>query len=133
MRPRTLLILGAVSVTLAGCGEVAAVAPTPAATSAPATAAPDPASLLAQRDGAANVAPYSAALDRLQPTCTQDRVRIAGLGDAGLTDLQKNGIRDETRLTVLQHLRDSMPASAEKMDCAGVLAAYLVLRESPGN
>jgi hypothetical protein len=136
VRPRTLLILGVLSVTVAGCGE-AAIAGTPTTTSAPATATgaptPDPASLLTQRDGATNVAPYAAALNALQPACTQDRAGIAGLGDAGLTDLEKNGIRDETRLTVLQHLRDSIPASGGRTDCAGVLAAYLVLRESPGN
>jgi hypothetical protein len=136
MRPRTLLILGALGVTLAGCGE-AAGATTPASISAPATATeaptPDPASLLTQRDGAADVAPYAATLNQLQAACTQDRAGIAGLGDAGLADLQKNGIRDETRLTVLQHLRDSIPASAGRTDCAGILTAYLVLRESPGN
>src|ERR1700730_16479271 len=115
MRPRPLLLLGALSVTLVGCGEAAgATAPAPTSVPTTATGAPtsDPASLLRQRDGAADVAPYAAALDQLQPACTQDRAGIAGLGDAGLADLQKNRIRDETRLTVLQHLRDSIPASA---------------------
>ena len=122
---------------LVACGDTpssaAATADSPPARNSP-SAQPtqdysnDPASLLAQRDGASDVAPYAAALDHLQPKCTQDRVGIAGLGDAGFTDLTKNGITDETRLTVLQHLNESIP-DGSKVDCQSSLAAYLVLRE----
>jgi hypothetical protein len=103
---------------------------TPAA--APATSpAVSPAQMLDDLDGDKTpVADYQAALDALAPKCTQDEVHIAGLGDAGYQDLVKNGINDETRLTVLQHLDQSIPASIGKTDCAGMLSGYLVLREN---
>ena len=53
----------------------------------------------------------------------------ASLGDAGYSDLVKNGVTDETRLSVLRHLDQSIPAGLGKTDCAGMLSAYLVLRE----
>lgn len=103
-------------------------APAPAA---PATsAAASPAQRLADLDGDVNpVGDYQAALDTLAPKCTQDEAFIAGLGDSGYNDLVKNGVHDETRLTVLQHLDGSIPASLGKTDCTGMLSAYLVLRE----
>lgn len=94
------------------------------------SAAPSPAQMLADLDGDKQpVGAYQAALDALGPKCTQDEAHIAGLGDAGYQDLVKNGVTDETRLTVLQHLSDSLPAGMGKTDCASVLSAYLVLRE----
>jgi hypothetical protein len=109
--------------------------PTPTPTATAPTPLPtvdysrDPASLLAKRDGASDVAPYATALDQLQQVCTQDRVRLAGFGDSGFSDLVKNGVLDETRLTVLQHLFASIPPSGSKIDCQSVLAVYLILRE----
>jgi hypothetical protein len=106
-----------------GSGATSAAEP---ATSAPAS----PAQMLADLDGDVNpVSSYQAAVDALAPKCTQDEVHIAGLGDAGYKDLIKNGITDETRLSVLQHLSDSIPASLGKTDCTAMLSAYLVLRE----
>lgn len=98
---------------------------------APATSAPaSPAQMLADLDGDTQpVGDYQAALDALGPKCTQDESHIAGLGDAGYADLVKNGVTGETRLTVLQHLDESIPAGLGKTDCAGMLSAYLVLRE----
>ncbi len=140
MPPRTLpavirkvVVLVAVVVSLAGCGSSSGSS-APSSSSATTTAhypsaTADPARLLAEGDGAADVTPYAAALDELGPQCTQDRVHIAGIADAGLSDLQQHGITDETRLTVLQHLVASVRSSA-KVDCQGVMAAYLVLRES---
>lgn len=98
---------------------------------APATSAPDShAQRLADLDGDTSpVTAYQAALNALAPKCTQDETHIAGLGDAGYKDLVQNGVKDETRLSVLQHLDDSIPASMGKTDCTGILSAYLVLRE----
>jgi hypothetical protein len=56
-------------------------------------------------------------------------VGIAGLGDAGATDLRNNGIDDENRLSVLKHLRKSIPDAAGRIDCNSALAAYLADRE----
>lgn len=106
---------------------------TPPATqaAAPVTSAPvGPAQMVADLDGDKSpVADYQAAIDALRPKCTQDAMAIAGLGDAGYQDLVKNGVTDETRLTVLQHLSNSIPASMGKTDCTSILSAYLVLRE----
>lgn len=98
---------------------------------APATSpAASPAQTLADEDGDVSpVGDYQAALDALGPKCTQDEARIASLGDAGYSDLTKNGVTDETRLSVLQHLDASIPAGLGRTDCAGMLSAYLVLRE----
>ena len=68
-------------------------------------------------------------LDRI-PVDFRPRIdEILGLSAAGYSDLEQNSIHDETRLTVLQHLRDSIPSGSFKLDCRSVLAAYLVLRE----
>jgi hypothetical protein len=115
----------ALSGSPAGATDAATVAAPVAGT------AVSPAQMLDDLDGDKNpVADYQAALDALAPKCTQDAVHIAGLGDAGYQDLVKNGITDETRLTVLQHLDQSIPASIGKTDCAGMLSGYLVLREN---
>lgn len=106
--------------------SVAAVVAPPPATSAAAS----PAQMLADLDDDKQPAgDYQAALDALGPKCTQDEAHIAGLGDAGYRDLVKNGVSDETRLSVLQHLDASIPSSMGRTDCAGMLSAYLVLRE----
>lgn len=89
----------------------------------------DPASLLASDDGSSNVAAYSAALDRWQAKCTEDRVTVAGYADFAYRDEQKNGGDDSSRLSVMQHLTRSVPASVAPIDCSGVTAAYLVLVE----
>jgi hypothetical protein len=104
---------------------VASAAPAP-----PSSAQASPAQVLADLDGDTRpVADYQAALDALGPKCSQDAAHIAGLGDAGYKDLVKNGVTDETRLTVLQHLADSIPASLGRTDCVSILSGYLVLRE----
>lgn len=111
------------SSSTSGQGNVPASA---LATSAAASAA----QRLADLDGDVSpVSDYQAALDALAPKCTQDEPFIAGLGDSGYSDLVKNGVTDETRLSVLQHLNDSIPSSLGKTDCTGMLSAYLVLRE----
>ncbi len=89
----------------------------------------DPASLLASRDGAGDPGPYATALDGLGPSCTEDRVHLAGLADAGKLDLDKHGIH-ETRLSVLSGLQSSIQGALSfKTNCGQILAAYLLLRE----
>ena len=93
-------------------------------------ASASPAQMLADLDGDTQpVSDYQAALDALAPKCTQDETFVAGLGNSGYDDLTKNGIHDETRLTVLQHLNESIPDSLGKTDCGQMLAAYATLRE----
>jgi hypothetical protein len=107
----------------AAVGSTQAAAP-------PASAAASPAQMLADLDGDTQpVADYQAALDALGPKCTQDEAHVAALGNAGYEDLIKNGVNDETRLSVLKHLSDSIPASLGRTDCVGILSGYLVLRE----
>lgn len=91
---------------------------------------PGPAQMLADLDGNAHpAATYQRALDALAPKCTQDRKSIAGIGNATLEDLQKNGISDETELSVLEHLDESLPAGSPRTDCVSIAAAYATLRE----
>lgn len=128
------LLTVAITVGLVVAGKVGErqFSSSPAVTqaAAPASSTPSPAQRLADLDGDKSpVADYQTALDALAPKCTQDQATIAGLGDAGYNDLVKNGVTDETRLSVLQHLNDSIPASLGKTDCTGMLSAYLVLRE----
>jgi 3-oxoacyl-ACP reductase-like protein len=73
-----------------------------------------------------------AALDALHPGCTQDDATLDRFANNALGLLEKAGIHDETKLTVLQHLRQSIPASSPSMDCQQMLGAYVTLRESPG-
>lgn len=94
------------------------------------TSTPGPAQMLADLDGNAHpAAAYQRALDALAPKCTQDRKSIAGIGNATLQDLQKNGITDETELSVLEHLNQSLPAGSPRTDCVSIAAAYATLRE----
>lgn len=86
--------------------------------------------MLADLDGDTTpLGQYEAALNALEPKCTQDQAGIAALANAGYQDLVKNGVTDETRLSVMQHLAGSVPAGTVRVDCASVLSAYLVLRE----
>jgi hypothetical protein len=113
---------------LSGSGTSTTAAATAAAPAA--STAVSPAQELADLDGDTHpVADYQAALDALAPKCTQGETYIAGLGDAGYKDLVKNGVTDETRLSVLQHLDQSIPASLGKTDCTSMLSGYLMLRE----
>lgn len=132
-RNREWLILGVVCAIIAALlvdrishhSSAAAAAPsTQAATAA------TPAQMLTDLDGdKLPLVQYQAALGVLDAECTQDETHIAALANAGYQDLVKNGITDETRLSVLRHLADSIPPGGAPVDCAGVLSAYLVLRE----
>lgn len=126
--------MAAAVLALAGC----ALPSTPTTDSgsgdqaAPTTAAAtSPAQQLADIDGGTRtVDDYQAALDHLSAKCTQDPAKVAGIVYATQADLQKNGVNDETEYTVMQHLDQSIPASAGKMDCTSIAASYAVLRES---
>lgn len=89
----------------------------------------DSASLLAQYDGSSDVAAYSAALDRWQAKCIEDRVTDAGYVDATYRDEQKHGVAEASRLVVMRHLTASVPADTAPTNCDSVAAAYLVLVE----
>lgn len=93
-------------------------------------ATPGPAKMLADLDaGRYPISDYQHALDALAPKCKQDEQHIAGIANSTLEDLQKNGVTDETELSVLQHLDQSIPKGAPRMDCVGIAASYATLRE----
>lgn len=87
------------------------------------------AKLLAQRDGSGDLATYSAALDNWAADCTETRTDAAGIVDATYSDEMKHRGPDTSRLEVMQHLTNSVPASAAPTNCASIAAAYLVLVE----
>jgi hypothetical protein len=116
------------------------VAPSPSPTPAPPSIDTSSAAYkLAQYDlgsspSASDVATYQTALDGLLPYCTEkDEMKLAGQIWASWQDLKKNGINDETNLTLISHIETSIPDSIKPTDCQGIMAAYLVLRETPSN
>lgn len=102
----------------------------PAASTA--TAAQDAAAALQlydRLDGhTGDVADYQAAFGRAAAKCTNPPADVERFIENSQRDLTKNRVTDETALTLLSHLDQSIPAGTT-MDCQGVLAAYLVLRE----
>lgn len=80
-------------------------------------------------NGGNNESAYGAELDVLSGKCTNSTKDTARFVENSYTDLTSHGVTDETALTLLRHLDQSIPAGSQ-MDCQGVLAAYLVLRES---
>lgn len=79
----------------------------------------------------ATVAQYQTALDSLKPLCKEDQSKVANEVYNSLEDLKKHNINDETAVTFAAHIVSSIPASAAPTDCSGIMASYLVLRESP--
>ena len=75
------------------------------------------------------VAHYQAALDGLKPLCTENEATLAGEIWASWNDLEKNGVTDETNLSLIGRIKASIPQTAASTDCGQVMAAYLVLRE----
>ena len=67
-------------------------------------------------------------MDGLAPSCIGPEDDLAGLAYAGVSDLSKHGI-SSSAVDVMSQIKNSVPASAVPMDCQGVLAAWLVLRE----
>lgn len=73
---------------------------------------------------------YQAALDALAGKCTQSSDgQLAAMGDAAYGQLVAAGVKDETRLSLLQHVAASIPAGSPRLDCVGQMAAYVTLRE----
>jgi hypothetical protein len=97
-----------------------------------AAAAPDPASDLATADGSTDLATYSAGLDEWQAKCTDDRAALARYVETVYRQEQKFGgvAGDTSRLDVMGHLTDSVPAIAGRMKCDEIAAAYLTLVEN---
>ena len=81
---------------------------------------------LASSDPAA----YATAFAALLPRCQESQDLVAQYVSNTLGVLQKSHITDETRLTVMRHLTDSIPASAGPMKCLQVAAAYATLRQT---
>ncbi|MDU8998207.1 hypothetical protein [Streptomyces mirabilis] len=110
------------ALTLAGCSGSD---PTPAPTTPP-----RPAQMLADLDGGIrDAASYQTVLDKWAPKCTQTPKKLAAIANAVVEELRKNGISDETEYSALVHLNASVPGGASKMDCTGIAAAYVTLRE----
>ncbi|MFD6357959.1 hypothetical protein [Nocardia tengchongensis] len=69
-----------------------------------------------------------AALDALHGACSENDGKLYAEAKRTNELLQKGGVTDETTLTVLQHLRDSLPEGTQAMKCSDVLGSYVVLR-----
>jgi len=74
------------------------------------------------------VAKLNTALNRLAPKCRESHHKLAAETWASWKDLRKNGV-DESILSVLTHVRESIPAVMGRTNCAQIMAAYLLLRE----
>ncbi|MEV8474866.1 hypothetical protein [Streptomyces sp. NPDC051173] len=70
---------------------------------------------------------YEAAFTALSSRCTEQGAHLGGEVDAILGLLQKGGVRDESRLTVMQHLADSISAGT-RIGCADAGSVYVTLR-----
>ncbi len=73
-----------------------------------------------------------AALNALHPGCQEDYPKLDAEAKKALELMQRNGVTDETTLTVLQHLRQSIPPGTPDMNCANQLGAYVTLRGNGG-
>jgi hypothetical protein len=74
---------------------------------------------------------YESAIAGLETTCKLNATDVASLADAGYHQLLSAGITNETRLGLLQELRTATNATVGLTDCAQILTAYLVERETP--
>jgi len=72
------------------------------------------------------------ALNALHPGCQEDYPKLDAEARKALEIMQRNGVKDETTLTVLQHLRQSIPGGIPDMNCANQLGAYVTLRGNGG-
>jgi hypothetical protein len=115
----------------AGSTSAAAVvaASTPAAAGSPSVPVPQQ---LRDLDAAAGVnvgtpAAYDAAFKTLSSRCQEQGVSLGNEVGAILGLLQKSNVTDETQLSVMQHVAQSIPPG-QKMGCADIGAAYVTLR-----
>jgi hypothetical protein len=76
---------------------------------------------------------YQAAFATLQTRCSDSPARLALYVRNALHLLQSKGINDETRYTLLQHLADSVPASAgPPLNCQEIAGAYAIRENKIG-
>jgi hypothetical protein len=68
------------------------------------------------------------ALDAVSPACSETPDKLDAEASKAVELLAEKGVHDETTLTVLQHLRQSIPVGAPVMDCATVLGPYITMR-----
>jgi hypothetical protein len=68
------------------------------------------------------------ALDAVSPACSETPDKLDAEASKTVELLAEKGVHDETTVTVLRHLRQSIPASAPVMNCATVLAPYITMR-----
>jgi hypothetical protein len=89
---------------------------------------------LASLDGNRNPpSAYQADIEALEAPCKLSATDIASLADAGYRQLVGNKITNQTRLGVLDALRQALPASTGISQCDQILAAYLVEEETPNS
>ncbi|MGW2692356.1 hypothetical protein ACWC3Y_10900 [Streptomyces sp. NPDC001296] len=116
----TAATAGLAALLLAGCSSSD---PAPAKT-------PGPAQMLADLDGdKRDPSSYQTVLDALTPKCKQPPKQLAAYANAVVGLLKKDGVNDETDYSALVHLNQSIPAGTTKMDCQGIAAAYVTMRE----
>jgi hypothetical protein len=118
----------------AGALLVGGLLMTGCATSVPIAAAVpvDPAVRLHDADAAdgnpGDLVDYQAALAGLEVRCQEPRDRLADFVENGLVAMRGDGIKDETRLTLTNHVAVSIPSTVGRMKCADVVATYTILR-----
>lgn len=81
---------------------------------------------VAEFSKAASQASYDKAFKTLSGRCNEQGVGLGNEVGAVLKLLEKQ-VHDETRLTVMQHMAQSIPAG-QKMKCSEVGGAYVTLR-----
>ncbi|MCW2690872.1 MAG: hypothetical protein JWR37_5762 [Mycobacterium sp.] len=72
-----------------------------------------------------------AALDAVAPACQEDPEKLDAEAKNAAQILAERGVNDETVVTMLRHLRQSIPDSAPVLPCVQNLAVYIQLR-APG-
>jgi hypothetical protein len=69
-----------------------------------------------------------AALDAVSPACSESAVALDAEAAKAVELLGERGVHDETTVTMLQHLRESIPDGAPILKCSDQLATYITLR-----
>lgn len=69
-----------------------------------------------------------AALDDVAPACSETPDKLDAEAAKAVELLAEKGIHDETTVTVLRHLRDSIPVGVPVMNCTTVLGPYISMR-----
>ncbi|KZM70746.1 hypothetical protein [Nocardia terpenica] len=73
-----------------------------------------------------------AALTSLHGACREDDDKLYAEAKKANELMIDSGVRDETTLSVLQHLRQSIPQDSPVMGCSEVLATYVTVRAHGG-